>query len=530
MPIDAPPPLSRMVIALAMATLVLLPAAPAWAQSPIPADRVAGADRYDTAGQLALRAAPDGADRVWLATGTDFPDAMAASAAGEPILLVTRDTVPAATAAALRAIDPAEVVAVGGTAAIEDSTLREAADHAGAEPARAGGANRFATSAAVAQRTHPETAPVVWLATGTNFPDALAAGPVAAAEQAPLLLVARDRLPEAVATALARLAPDEVVVTGGTGAVSQAVADDAAAAAGGAEVTRLQGPDRYATAVAIADRGRTRHGLGATAYLATGQAFPDALAAGPATFRDDGVLLLATHTQVPEPTRRDLLANDPGRLVVAGGTAALSATVFHRATRPWLVGACDLYDVSDSTPIQGHPEGLRPSLDAWSGPWVIDDFRDTWGMAVPYRWRQDKVEAFEHRGVLFYVDTEDGYTHKLSVTVLCGNPFLVGGNTALSADDPQQIAERGLHPDNPDQETFDGPALYSATYLGDTQAQRYDYVAVDDDIILIHYLAENRFAREMSGEVADIADAVAASVDHVGAVACPPNASDCVRR
>lgn len=533
MPSLAPATRWRPLVVLAVTAVLVLPARPALparAEAPIPTDRVAGADRYETAARLARRAAGEQAvSRVWLATGTDFPDAMAASAAGEPILLVTRDVVPRATAEALRTIDPDEVVAVGGPRAIRDTTLATAADHAGAEPTRVAGADRFATSVAVAGRTHPDGSQVVWLATGSNFPDALAAGPVAAAEQAPLLLVSRTTLPSTVRRELARLAPQEVVVTGGPSAIDGEVARRAADAAGGATITRLAGADRHGTATAIADRGRQRHGLGTHVYLATGEDFPDALAAGPAASADDGVLLLATRTRVPGPTRQSLVRDTPDRLTVTGGTAALSRTVRHRAARPWLVGACDLYDVGDSTPIQGHPEGLRPTLDAWSGPWVIDDFRDTWGMAVPHRWRQDRVEAFEHRGVLFYVDTEDGYDHRLSVTVLCGNPFLVG-DTALSADDPAQIADLGPHPDNPDEESFDGPALYSATYHGDTEAQRYDYVAVDDDILLVHYLATNRFARELPSTVGDIADAVAASVTHARAVTCPPNASACQRR
>lgn len=530
---------------MALLGLVVVPSGPADSQEPdqIPVSRVAGTDRYETAARLAVRG-PDAsaADRVWIATGESHPDALAAGATGDPVVLVRPDALPDAAAEALRTLDPDQVVAVGGHRAVSDAVLAAAGRAASADTARAFGTDRFATAVAVSERTHPDRADTVWLATGLGFADALAAGPVAAAEDAPVLLTDSDTVPRVVRDELRRLSPDRVVVVGGTAAVSERAADQAAAAAGVDAVTRLSGSDRYATAAKVARRGVQRHGLDGHTVVATGERFPDALAAGPLAHRLGGPLLLSTHARVPEVVRTFLLELDPPRLTLAGGTAALSRTVEHRASRPWLEGACDLYDVTLPGPIQGHPEDQRPSLDASTGPWIIDDFRDTWGLAVPARWRYDRVESFEHRGVLFYVDTENGYDNYLSVTVFCGNPFLMGSGEILDPDDPQQIADKGLHSTmpGPDVERFDGPALYTAAWYDepcppgiDTRSSvcafRFDYVAVDDDVILIHYLAEDKFAREMPGTLGSIADRVAASVDHLGQVQCPASASACLR-
>lgn len=516
------------VLAL-LATAVVWPlSGPAAAAT---AERIAGAERYQTAAQLALRA-PRGSGRVWLATGEDYPDALSAAAVGEPVVLVRPGDVPAPSASALRTINPDEVIAVGGAGAVSDATLTSAGSHGSARTARVAGPDRFATAVAVSRRAHGSGSGVVWLATGLGFADALSAGPVAAAEDAPLLLVWPDRLTPEVRAELARLAPEEIVVVGGRGVVHDATAQEAAQAAGGAQVTRLGGGDRFSTAAAVADRAKAEHGFGANAYLATGHNFPDAIAAGPAASAAKAPLLLATRTSVEEPTRQALLRLGNQRLTVIGGESALSRTVLHRAARPHLVGACDLYDATDPSPIQGHPEGLRGNLDAWSGPWVVDDFRQSWGIAVPYRWRVDKVETFEHRGVLFYVDTENGYDHWFSTTIFCGNPFLVGGGVALSPEDPQGIASRGPHTGlgKPDFERFGGPAIYTAAWYGDTESQRYDYVAVNDDVILIHYRGTNRFARDLPGSIGTLADRVSGSVGPAAAVQCPPNASQCLRR
>ena len=94
---------------------------------------------------------------------------------------------------------------------------------------RISGADRYATSVAVTRAafptgTHP---PVVYLVTGTVFADALSAGAAAAAQGGAVLLCAAGSIPTVVRTELARLAPAEIVVVGGTGALSSAVASDA---------------------------------------------------------------------------------------------------------------------------------------------------------------------------------------------------------------------------------------------------------------------------------------------------------------
>jgi hypothetical protein len=70
---------------------------------------------------------------------------------------------------------------------------------------RLAGADRFATAAVICADAFPAAVPVAYVATGTNFPDALAGGPVAARDGAPILLVAPDTVPPATHGELARL-------------------------------------------------------------------------------------------------------------------------------------------------------------------------------------------------------------------------------------------------------------------------------------------------------------------------------------
>ncbi len=96
--------------------------------------------------------------------------------------------------------------AVGGGGA-GGGTDTEPPEGAARSVVRLHGPDRFATAVAVSQRSFSEGVPVVYLATGGQFADALAAGPVASGA-GPILLVRRDSIPAVIAEELERLAPD----------------------------------------------------------------------------------------------------------------------------------------------------------------------------------------------------------------------------------------------------------------------------------------------------------------------------------
>ena len=88
---------------------------------------------------------------------------------------------------------------------------------------RLAGADRYGTSAAASTYTFGTRVPVAYVATGTNFPDALGGGPVAGSIPGPLLLVPGTSVPSDVASELRRLSPERVVLLGGTSVVSASV-------------------------------------------------------------------------------------------------------------------------------------------------------------------------------------------------------------------------------------------------------------------------------------------------------------------
>lgn len=201
--------------------------------------------------------------------------------------------------------------------------------------ARFAGQDRFGTAARVSSASYAPGVPVAYVATGSSFPDALAAGPAAAREGGPVLLTLGTSLPSATAGELARLRPARIVVLGGTAMVSDSVAAQLRSYATSGVVTRIAGPDRYATAArtssAVFPQGVP------VAYVAAGGSFPDALAGGVAAGRQDGPILLVAGGSLPSSTASELERLKPVKIVVLGGTSVVSDAVLSRL-RPYATG------------------------------------------------------------------------------------------------------------------------------------------------------------------------------------------------
>lgn len=143
---------------------------------------------------------------------------------------------------------------------------------------RLSGGDRFDTAVAISQSefTDPSVVDTVVLATGYGFADALSAASLATKLGGPLLLTQPDVLTAATEREIARLDPSRVIIVGGEPAVGAPVADRLSTL--GYTVERLSGPDRFATSIAIAERGWGDSGA-ESVFLATGLNFPDALSA-----------------------------------------------------------------------------------------------------------------------------------------------------------------------------------------------------------------------------------------------------------
>lgn len=160
--------------------------------------RVGGADRYETSANIletffAGRSVP----KVFLATGSGYPDALSASAAGGalgmPVLLVNGETgaVHDSAVSFLQSKGTKTLVVVGGKGAVAEPAVEEVKSATKATTVqRLSGSDRYATNLAVNNYIAASDTAVekIWIATGRKFPDALSAAVPAGALKHRLVL------------------------------------------------------------------------------------------------------------------------------------------------------------------------------------------------------------------------------------------------------------------------------------------------------------------------------------------------------
>jgi putative cell wall-binding protein len=233
--------------------------------------------------------------------------------------------------------DPAVRDPYGGTRINPYRSLRAAearGDYAdtrvqGAPVDRVFGRNRVETAVSLSTEAFDSAAAVVVTHAG-SFPDAIVAGPLAAALEAPVLTTFGTSLEPQVLEEIRRLGATSAYVVGPRSRISAQVERDIV---NGTEVApsdlhRLAGADDFETAEVVARS--VQRMTGSTAVLVAlgdhpepNRAWPDALTAGYAGALRGRPVLLVAHDRVPEATLRALEGATAATIV--GGTAAIAA-------------------------------------------------------------------------------------------------------------------------------------------------------------------------------------------------------------
>ncbi|WP_066038689.1 cell wall-binding repeat-containing protein [Herbiconiux solani] len=191
-----------------------------------PVARISGADRYDVSRRLAATVFSSGASTVFSATGTTFPDALSAGPAAvawDAPLVLMNGALPAADSETLglfSRLHTSWVALTGGPASLSPGI--EASLAGVGTVTRFAGADRYEVSAVVNEQTLSDFE-TVYLATGTNFPDALAGGVLAGTQRHPLYIVPSTCVPGRVLDRLARFGTRSVVLLGGPLSLTPAV-------------------------------------------------------------------------------------------------------------------------------------------------------------------------------------------------------------------------------------------------------------------------------------------------------------------
>lgn len=298
-------------------------------EEPVEVERLSGATRIETAVEIS-RIGWDTSETVIIARSDDPADALAGSALaasmGAPLLVAGPEQLQQVVADEIRRLGASQAVLLGGTAALSGD-LEAAVQRLGPEVQRVQGATRIETAALIADRLRPAPGGTAFLVGGAAWQDALAvagltARDAASGEPRPLLLTG-GTLSDATKQVIDRWQIEEIVAVGSRDAVPDAVLD--ALRNDGRRTTRVGSSDPYHTSRAVADLDLRR---GASELvIATGERFPDGLAAGAFAGRRDAVLVLVPDALDGEASTWLDGVNGIRRVSVAGGPVAVSDAV-----------------------------------------------------------------------------------------------------------------------------------------------------------------------------------------------------------
>ncbi len=302
------------------------------------AERLAGLSRVDTALAIAKADYSNPVTSVVLVTAGNYPDALTGSVLAQklnaPILLVgTSATDQAKVISYLQSnlTTSGTVYILGGTGAVSQNVFDQIKAAGFSNIERISGADRYATSVAIANTLNVAQGTPVVLASGLNYPDALAVSSVAALKGYPVLLVGKDSIPANVAQEIGTIKPSKIYIIGLDGAVGPAVDTQAAQAAeiAASDVVRIGGADRYATSLAVAKYFNLNSNM---VCVATGSNFPDALAGSVYAAEHNADILLAGNN-LSNAEQSWLQSCKPSGVTIFGGTGAVSSNVEQRLTQ-----------------------------------------------------------------------------------------------------------------------------------------------------------------------------------------------------
>jgi putative cell wall-binding protein len=300
---------------------------------------------------------------------------------------------------------------------------------------RTSGKDRYETAVKISQRGWDKAGTVV-LATGKNFPDSLAGGPLAFRYDAPILLTQPDALSKVTKDEIVRLEANDVIILGGKNAVSTNIEKELKTI--GVSFRRISGLDRFATAARISDEIPSSQ-----AIVVNGRNFPDALSISSYAAISQIPILLTEKDSIPSGTK-NVLDNFGGSFVM-GGQGVVSEKVFKQLPTPFRFGGTNRYETNRMT-----VQHLLP-YEGWSEKAVVAtgaNFADA---------LSGSVYAAKNDAPIILVKPEEVPSEVSSVLNNFHDYTVLGGKSAISNDVLQSISR--YHNPFPDMSNSDNPVF-----------------------------------------------------------------------
>jgi Putative cell wall-binding domain len=292
-------------------------------------NRIYGENRYKTSINISKNFSNETVDNVIIASGNDFPDALAGSVLSKklnaPILLVDKDI-----EGSRDSIDYIKdhlntngtIYILGGNASVSESYVNYIKSQGYKNVVRLGGKNRFDTNNSIVNFMNIEKGTPIVIANAYGFADALSVSSVAGSKGYPILMSDSKKLSEEIKEKIRDIQPSQVYLIGGQGSLSDNIISEVESLVPSLanNIVRIGGSSRYDTSLEICKYFNLNS---ETAVIANGENFPDALSGSTLASKENAPIIL-TDGQDISKQKKYIDSTKYKNLIILGGTGAVS--------------------------------------------------------------------------------------------------------------------------------------------------------------------------------------------------------------
>lgn len=292
--------------------------------------RIYGDNRYKTCIGICEKFNSDKVDNVIIASGNNFPDALAGSVLSRklnaPILLVDKGLT-----GSMDSIEylkkhfnyDGKVYILGETASVSEEYVNYIKNLGCENIIRLGGINRFDTNKKIVDALDVQKGTPIVITNGYGFADALSVSSVAASKGYPILMSDSSNLSDEIKQEIKGIQPSQVYLIGGQGSLNNNIISEIqniVPQLGETNIVRIGGSTRYDTSL---DINKYFNMDSDTVVITSGQNFPDALSGSAIAAQEDAPIML-TDGQDISSQKKYLDTTGYKNLILLGGTGAIN--------------------------------------------------------------------------------------------------------------------------------------------------------------------------------------------------------------
>ncbi|OAA90901.1 cell wall-binding repeat-containing protein [Clostridium ljungdahlii] len=295
--------------------------------------RIRGANRYETSANIANSFSSDKLENVIIASGDNFPDALAGSVLSRkenaPILLVGKDVSSSGESINFikNKLDKVGTIYIlGGKSSVSKNFESYFNSLGYSSVKRLGGRDRFDTNFTIDRYLMTEKGTPVVVVNAFGFADALSVSSIAASKRYPIIMTDSFNLADETKETLKSIEPSKVFIIGGESSVAGNIVSqlkEIVPSLNSNSIIRIGGMNRYDTSLDVC---KYFNQASNEAVIASGENFPDALSAGALAAKNNAPIILTDGVGISDQ-KQYLDGCNYEKVILVGGTGAVSEDV-----------------------------------------------------------------------------------------------------------------------------------------------------------------------------------------------------------